>query len=137
MRTVIEGADGLRAAVGTELGVSEWVEPGAAEVELFEAVAPDPMAPAGTVPPLLVLSLTNLLLPEIVTVEGFASGVNYGTGVVRFGPPAAVGARLRGRAELLAVDEVKGGVQTTMRITVEVDGAEPACTVEALSRWLD
>jgi len=44
---------------------------------------------------------------------------------------------VRGAAELVACDEIPGGVQTTILITVEVDGADqPACVVESLSRWL-
>jgi hypothetical protein len=32
---------------------------------------------------------------------------------------------------------VPGGVQTTIRITMEVEGGdEPACVVDSLSRWL-
>jgi hypothetical protein len=37
----------------------------------------------------------------------------------------------------MACDEIPGGVQTTIRITVEVEGAgHPACVVDSLSRWL-
>ena len=48
-----------------------------------------------------------------------------------------VGSKLRLGAELLDVEDVKGGVQTTYRLTYEVDGADkPACVAEALYRWL-
>jgi hypothetical protein len=44
---------------------------------------------------------------------------------------------VRGTAELVTCEDIAGGVQTTILITVEVDGAnEPACVVESLSRWL-
>jgi len=47
------------------------------------------------------------------------------------------GSRARGTAELLACHEIRGGVQATIRIVVEVDGGgEPACVVESLGRWL-
>jgi acyl dehydratase len=85
----------------------------------------------------LMLSLTNLVLPQLVEVRGASLGVNYGTGKVRFPAPAPVGRRVRGTAELVACDEISGGVQTTIVITMEVEGgAEPACVVESLSRWL-
>jgi acyl dehydratase len=85
----------------------------------------------------LTLALSNLVLPQIVEVRGVSLGVNYGTGRVRFPAPVPVGKRVRGRAELVACDEVPGGVQTTIRITMEVEGgAKPACVVESLSRWL-
>jgi len=70
-------------------------------------------------------------------VRGASLGVNYGAGSVRFGAGLPVGSRVRGTALLVACDEIPGGVQTTIRITVEVDGADhPACVVESLSRWL-
>jgi acyl dehydratase len=133
----LEGPDEVRAAVGRELGTSDWAEVGAAEAELFLEAAPDPMVPTGTIPPLLILSLTNLFLPQIIEVHGFSAGVNYGTGSVRFGPPLPVDVQLRARATLDAVEDVKGGLQTTIGITVEAEGFdEPACVVESLSRWL-
>jgi len=48
-----------------------------------------------------------------------------------------VGSKLRLSAKLLAVDDVKGGVQTTYELTFQVDGSEkPACVAQALYRWL-
>jgi acyl dehydratase len=63
--------------------------------------------------------------------------VNYGTGKVRFPAPVPVGSRVRGGAEITAVDDIPGGLQTTITITIEVEGAtKPACVIESLSRWL-
>jgi len=65
-------------------------------------------------------------------------GVNYGTGRVRFVSPVPVGSRVRAGAELTGVTEVSGGLQTTMTITVEVEGStKPACVIESISRWLN
>jgi len=64
-------------------------------------------------------------------------GVNRGTGKVRFPAPVPVGSRLRGGVELVAVDDVAGGIDTTMLITVERQGGDkPVCVVESLSRYL-
>ncbi|MGH9212981.1 MAG: dehydratase [Acidimicrobiales bacterium] len=134
--TTFETLDDLRAAVGRHLGASDWVSVTKARISDF-ALATGTGDDGVSAPPLLVLALTNLFLPQIVEVRGAAMGVNYGTGEVRFGPPAPVGSRVRGRADLVGCDGVRGGVQTTMRITVDVeDRDEPACVVEALSRWL-
>ena len=85
----------------------------------------------------LTLSLTNLFLPQVVEVTGISSGVNYGVGKVRFPAAVPVGSRIRGHVTLESAEEVRGGVQTTMVITVELEGSEkPACIVEAISRWL-
>jgi acyl dehydratase len=48
-----------------------------------------------------------------------------------------VGSRIRASATLTQVEEVAGGVQTTMLITVEIEGGtKPACVIESISRYL-
>jgi acyl dehydratase len=150
-QTVFESLDEVRAAVGRHLGWSDWLTIDQARVDLFaeatgdhQWIHVDPERAARESPfggPIahgyLTLALSNLFLPQIVEVRGVSAGVNYGTGRVRFPAPVPVGSRVRAGAELTAVDEVPGGVQTTMTITVEVDGAaKPACVIESLSRWL-
>jgi acyl dehydratase len=150
-QTVFESLDEVRAAVGTTLGTSEWIEVTQEQVNLFAEATGDHQwihvdvdratreSPFGG--PIahgyLTLSLTNLVLPQVLEVRGVSLGVNYGTGKVRFPAPVPVGTRVRGTAELTACDDIAGGVQTTIVITMEVDGgAKPACVVESLSRWL-
>jgi acyl dehydratase len=131
VQTVFDSLDEVRAAVGRNLGTSDWLEITPNRLEGFAAATGD--RDHGY----LALALTNLFLPEIVEVRGASLGVNYGTASVRFRVPLLVGSRVRGTAELVACDEIPGGVQTTIRITVEVDGADqPACVVDSLSRWL-
>jgi acyl dehydratase len=151
MTTVFESLDDIRAAVGTTLGTSAWFDVTQEQVNLFAEATGDHQwihvdveravkeSPFGG--PIahgyLTLSLTNLVLPQVLEVRGVSLGVNYGTGKVRFPAPVPVGRRVRGTAELTACDEVTGGVQTTIVITMEVEGgAKPACVVESLSRWL-
>jgi acyl dehydratase len=127
----LEGLDAVRAAVGTHLGYSDWHEITAVQLAQFAVVTGHEDATY------LVLSLTNLLLPQVVEVTGISMGVNYGSGAVRFPTPVAVGSRIRAGVELRQVDEVAGGVQTTMLVTVELEGGdEPACVVESVSRYL-
>lgn len=130
--TVLDGLDEVRAAVGCHLGQSDWVVLDGERIEGFErAVGGRPLSD-----PYLVLSLSNLFLPQIVEVRGVAMGVNYGCDRVRFPAPAGVGSRLRAGADLVAVAEVAGGVQILMRITVEAEGTdEPVCVIDSLSRW--
>ena len=121
--------DDLRAAVGTDLGTSGWVAVTATMVGQFDAAT-------GGGPEYLALALTNRVLPDIVSVDASA-GLNVGTDQVRFPGPLAAGDRVRGRAALVSCTEVNGGVQTVMRVTLEVEGrADPACVVDAVSRWL-
>ncbi len=149
--TMINGLDELRSAVGRDLGTSDWLEITQARVDTFADATGDHQwihvdveraraeSPFGG--PIahgyLTLALTNLFLPQVVEVTGISSGVNYGVGKVRFPAAVPVGSRVRGRVVLDAAEDVRGGVQTTMVITVELEGSEkPACVVEAISRWL-
>jgi acyl dehydratase len=150
--TVFGSLDELRAAEpGTDLGTSDWIEVTQRHVDQFAEATGDHQwihvdvdrarrdSPYGgpIAHGFLTLALSNLVLPQIVEVRGVSLGVNYGTGRVRFPAPVPVGRRVRGRAELIACDDVPGGVQTTIRITMEVEGGDkPACVVDSLSRWL-
>jgi acyl dehydratase len=136
--TILEGLGEVRSSVGRTLGTTGWTELTVEQVALFDrAVGAADGGSAGRVPPFLVLALTNLFMPQLVEVRGVALGVNYGTGAVRFPATARAGDRLRASAELVACDDIAGGVQTTIRITVEVDGGtELVCVVDALSRWM-
>jgi acyl dehydratase len=149
--TVLRGPDAVRAAVGSHLGHSEWLLIDQERINTFADATGDHQwihvdveratceSPFGG--PIahgyLTMSLSNFFLPQIVTVEGFAAGVNYGVNKVRFMTPVLVGSRVRGGAELLEVTDVPGGIQTIMKITIEIEGAaKPACVIEAVSRWL-
>lgn len=126
------------SSVGATWGPTDWVEVTPAQVADYSAATGDPAAAGGdVVPALMVLALTNLFLPDLFFVEDAATGVNYGTGAVRFPAPAPAG-RLRASATLVAADGLPTGVQTTVRVTVEAEGvAEPVCTVDAISRWFE
>jgi len=135
MTTVLDGPDEVRAACGSSLGASEWLEVTPERLaDYLDATGDD--AEPGVVPPYLVLAFSNLFLPQIVRVDGFSMGVNYGVDRVRFPAPVPVGSRLRGSAELVEVTELPKGLQTLMRITIELEGSpDPGCIIDSLSRW--
>jgi acyl dehydratase len=129
--------DELPGAVGHTLGPSAWHCVGEEEVARFTRAVGGADGAATEVPPLMVLSLTNRFLPEVLDVVGASSGVNYGTGAVRFPEPVPVGSRLRASAEIVDVTEVAGGLQATVRVVHEVEGRQPpACVVDTISRYL-
>jgi len=132
-KTVLEGEEEIRASVGADLGTTDWYEITAAKIESFVAATGDD---DGTY---FAISLSNMFLPQIVEVRGFALGVNYGTQAVTFGTPLRDGDRVRGHAVLVDVTEVNNGLQTLMVITIERDGAsaDEQCTIESLSRWMN
>jgi acyl dehydratase len=149
-QTVFEGLDEVKAGLGRHLGYSDWLEVTQDRIDLFADatgdhqwihVDPERAATGPFGGPIahgyLTLALSNLFLPQIVEVRGVSMGVNYGVNRVRFPSPVPVGAKVRAGAELTEVDEIAGGVQTTMRITVEIEGGDkPACVIESLSRFL-
>ena len=149
--TTLNGPGEVRGALGRHLGHSDWLTITPTQIDRFaeatsldgrsndaDADADARASSVTTVPDLFVVSLSNLFLPQIVEVQGFAMGVNYGTGSIRFPAAAAMGSRIRGGAELIEVMPVAGGLQTKIRITIEIeDGDEPAAVIDSLSRWLD
>jgi acyl dehydratase len=136
--TIFEGVDSLLSGAPQDLGCTEWIPLHQSAISDFATATWTPVAHDDEVaPPLLLLALTNRFLPDLLEVRGVSSGVNYGSGSVRFNAPARAGDRLRARAFLMDASDVPGGVQTTVQIRVEIEGSdEPACIVESLSRWL-
>jgi len=144
----INGIDGLKAKVGEELGVSEFYDVTQKRIDAFADASGDHQwihvdpekakdTPfGGTIAHgLFTLSLGPRFAGELFTIENVAFALNYGFGRVRFPAPVPVGARLRMRAALTAVDDVPGGVQITVTQTFEVEGSEkPACVAESLVR---
>ena len=130
---VLDGLDAVRASVGTALGPTAWVELTAGRLAAFEGVCPG--ADLGY----LLLSMTNLFMPEMVRVEGVSAGLNLGTGAITFAADGVgAGTKVRAVGTIASADDAKGGVQTTIQIQVEAEGVEhPVTTVESLSRWLE
>ncbi|MFH8341387.1 MaoC family dehydratase [Streptomyces sp. AM6-12] len=139
----------LKAAVGEQLGPTEWLEVDQKRIDLFaEAtgdhqwihVDPEKAAagPFGTTIAhgYLTLSLLPLFGPQLLRVEGVKMGVNYGTNKVRFPAPVPVGSRLRATARITGVEDVTGGVQVAVAFTVEREGGDkPVCVAESVSRY--
>ena len=149
MTTVFKQPQDLIAAVGTVLGASDWLEIDQQRINLFADATGDHQwihvdperakdGPFGTciAHGYLTLSLVNLFLPQIVEVQGIAMGVNVGCDRIRFPAPVPVGSRVRGVGELLSIEEIKGGLQSIVRVTVEIEGNDrPACVADTISRY--
>jgi acyl dehydratase len=84
----------------------------------------------------LTMSLVNYFLPQLIEVQGFAHAVNVGADRLRFLAPVKVGSRIRGVGEIVGVEEVKGAIQSVVRVTVDIEGSDkPACVVDTISRY--
>jgi acyl dehydratase len=146
MRT-FTGIHELWAAVGSRIGISDWMAVDQARVNLFAEATDDHQwiyvdagqAAAGPFGgPIVHGFLTLSLLPvlaDVYRVEGSRMGVNYGLNRVRFTAPVPVGSRLRAVVDLLDVADAPGGAQVTVRVTVEIEGDErPALVAEWITR---
>lgn len=139
----------IAGLVGQELGVSDWVEITQERVNLFAEATGDHQwihvdverAKAGPfggtiVHGYLTMSLVNYFLPQLIEVRGFAHAVNVGADRLRFLSPVKVGSRIRGAGEIVSVEEVKGAIQSVVRVTVEIEGQDrPACVLDTISRY--
>jgi acyl dehydratase len=149
MPHVFDRPQDLTGAEGTQLGPTEWLAIDQARVDGFAEVTEDRQwihvdveraksGPfGGTIAHgYLTMSLVNHFLPQLIEVRGFTHAVNVGADRLRFLNPVRVGARIRGRGEIVGVEEVKGAVQSVVRVTVEIEGEDkPACVVDTISRY--
>jgi acyl dehydratase len=144
----LNGLEEVKAHVGEELGVSDWLDVTQEKIDEFAAVTGDDQwihidverareSPfGGTIAHgYYTLSLAPRFSYDMFSFEGFAFGVNYGLNRLRFPAPLPVGSKVRMRAKLLSVEEIPGGAQLTTELTFERDGGEkPVCVAETLSR---
>ena len=149
MTTVFEQPADLLDAVGQHLGFSEWLQIDQERIDQFadatgdhQWIHVDPVkaaeGPFGSTIAhgYLTLSLANMFLPQIMRVNNTSMGVNYGCEKVRFPAAVPVGSRVRGGGEVISAEQVKGGVQVVVRMTIEIEGGErPACVIDTISRF--
>ena len=149
MATIFEHPADLLGQEGTALGPTDWLQIDQARVDGFAKVTGDHQwihvdverAKAGPfggtiAHGYLTMSLVNLFLPDLIEVRGFAHAVNVGADRLRFLSPVKVGARIRAVGELVSAEEVKGAIQSVVRVTVEIEGGDkPACVVDTISRY--
>lgn len=146
------------AAVGEDVGPGSWVELTQQRVDAFAAatgdrqwIHVDPERAAagpfgGTIAHgYLTLALIPMLAAEVVTFEGCAARINYGTEKVRFPQALRVGRRVRARGTVNDAREVAGpapgSVQVILHWTVEIEDpatasgvtAKPACVADTLA----
>lgn len=147
--TCFDSVASVLAAVGSDLGATDWVSVTQARINTFADATGDHQwihvdperakdGPFGgcVAHGYLTLSLANLFLPQLVSYQRLKMGVNYGCDKVRFPSPVKVNSRVRGRGQVVAAEPVKGdGVQVTVRISVEIEGTDkPGCVVDTISR---
>lgn len=142
--------DVLRAAVGTDLGPSRWIDVTQERIDGFARYTEDHQwihtdperarsGPFGTTIAhgYLTVSLIAPLLTELLLVDGVSAAVNYGLNKVRFPAVLPSGTPVRATGRLDSVEDIPGGVQTTTTIRMETpNGIRPVCVAEVLTRLL-
>ncbi|HKQ07597.1 MAG TPA: MaoC family dehydratase [Blastocatellia bacterium] len=147
----INGIEELKTLVGEEIGASDWFEVTQARINAFADATEDHQwihidaeraktdSPfGGTIAHgFLTLSLLPHLAAQAYRVQGsIKMGINYGLNRLRFVSPVPSGSRVRARFTLQAVEDVAGGAQLTVAVTVEIEGGQkPALVAEWLTRY--
>ena len=152
--SVQQALEQLQPRVGQEIHVSDWLAIAQERVNTFadatgdhQWIHVDPERAARESPwratiahGYLTLSLYPMLRGIVEEgkplLPGVRTVINYGINKLRFVNAVKVGARVRGRSKLVALEEVKGGgLQLTEEFTVEIDGeSKPACVAEVVMR---
>ena len=146
---VIDGIEGLRQRVGTELGTSRWVEIDQQAVNTFAALTGDEQwihvdperakdGPFGTTIAhgFMTLGMSTGLLWDVAVVEGPGVILNYGLNRVRFPSPLRVGSRVRMHVTLAALKDLEGGVEVVYQLVYETEGEpKPPCVADLVFRY--
>jgi acyl dehydratase len=138
----------LRAHVGRELAVSDWLTMTQERIRQFADVTDDHQwihldqdraareSPYKTTIAhgFLSLSLISALVKNALSIGGQKLAVNYGLNRVRFVSAVPAGGRIRARVTLISVEAVdRGASQVAWSVVVEREGAEKPCLV---AEWL-
>ena len=143
---VFRSLDELSAAVGEEMGPTDWLTVTQERVDQFADATGDHQwihvdrARAnrsqfgGTIAHgYLTLSLIPMFASQLLRLDTIGAKLNYGVNKVRFPAPVPVGSRIRAHARLVDVSDVPAGKQVTFGWTIEIEDApKPACVAETV-----
>jgi acyl dehydratase len=145
---MVETPEALRALIGQELGVSDWLEVTQDLIDRFAEVTGDHQwihvdverakreMPGGKTIAhgYLLLSLLPKLGAGIYKLSWPTRSINYGSDKVRIVNPVKAGARIRLRQSLVAVEGgAPGAHRITVRQTLEIENeAKPAMIADTI-----
>jgi acyl dehydratase len=146
---IFNGFDEIKAAVGTEIGASEWIEITQARIDTFAAATCDEQwihvdrdrakreLPGGKTIAhgLLSLSLAPMFIRSVMGLKGLKNTLNYGADRIRYLSPVPAGSRLRGRITVAEVEDVPpDGLRVNYHLVIEIEGGKrPACVAELIA----
>lgn len=144
---VFENPAELLAAVGEDLGYSQWHEVTQERIDTFanatgdhQWIHTDPAqaanGPFGSTIAhgFLTLSMISMMAWEVSTVKNASITINYGMNKVRFPTPTRVGSKVRAHIMIDEVTETAKGIQVVQTVTVEIQGSDkPACVAQTVT----
>ncbi|RHX84309.1 MaoC family dehydratase [Leptospira stimsonii] len=142
-KVVLSSFAELEAYTGKEIGVSDYHTITQEQVNRFadatldhQWIHTDPEraakeSPFGTTIAhgYLTLSMAPYLLSQILELKNIKMGINYGMEKLRFLEPVKVGSKLRIRAELIELKDLRGTARMTLKMTFETEGSTKAAAV--------
>ena len=148
---IFEDFKELKSAVGTEVGVSDWVEVTQDRIDKFAEATGDEQwihvdperaareLPGGTTIAhgLLSLSLIPMFMRSIIGLKRLRNTLNYGANRIRYLTPVPAGSRLRGRVSILEAQDVPpDALRVTYKVAIEIEGGgkRPACVAEVIGQ---
>ena len=149
MAQQIDGIAGLKAKIGEHIGYSDWHQITQEQINLFADATGDHQwihvdperaasGPFGTTIAhgYLTMSLIPMLLEQVLSVSGVSMAINYGANKLRFPSPVPSGSKVRLGATVAEVEEIQGGAQPLVDITIETEGStKPSLATQIVFRY--
>jgi acyl dehydratase len=139
----------IKAAVGTEVCVSDWIEVTQERIDQFARASGDDQwihidveraqreLPTGITIAhgLLTLSFAPVFVRSVMYLEGVNNTLNYDANRIRYLAPAPTGSQVRGRVTIaVAEDAPRNGLRVTYGVTIDIENRErPACMAELIA----
>src|ERR671913_615221 len=139
----------IKAAVGTEVGVSDWIEVTQKRIDQFARATGDDQwihvdveraqreLPTGSTIAhgLLTLSFAPVFVRSVMDLEGVKNALNGGANRIRYLAPVPAGSRVRGRVTIAVTEDApRNGLRVTYGVTIEIENRErPACLAELIA----
>jgi acyl dehydratase len=149
---IFDGFDDIKSAVGSEVGVSDWIEITQERINKFAEATCDEQwihvdqdrakqeLPGGKTIAhgLLSLSLAPMFIRSVMGLKGLKNTLNYGADRIRYLSPVPAGSKLRGCVTIADTEDVPpDGLRVHYHLTVEIEnGKRPACVAELIALHL-
>ena len=128
------------------LGTTEWMKITQQQVDLFaeatgdrqwihsdsDRAAKGPFK--GTIAHgYLTLSLTPVVIGQVLQIREMTAALNYGVNKVRFPAPVRVGSQVRATVAVMRAEQKTSGLEAEFTLTYEIDGqTRPACVADVI-----